>query len=90
MFQGQTQVRRRGRHWIAGTPAEPGDSFGIPWQKLCFHLENYAIVLQSGGPPRAILDRFCKVRGLDLLAACQVRDGARQLEDAMEGPRAHP
>jgi hypothetical protein len=32
---------------------------------------------------RAILQRLCQMRGLDLFTPCQIRDGARQFQDAM-------
>jgi hypothetical protein len=43
----------------------------------------------SHRPPGTVLNRLRQVGGLDALAPRQVRDGARQLEDTVEGPRAH-
>ena len=36
---------------------------------------------------RAVLQRLCQVHGLDLLTPRQIRNCARQFQDAMIGPR---
>ena len=46
-------------------------------------------IAQLNGPPRPVLDRLRQVRRLDPFTLRQVRNRARQFQDAVEGPRAH-
>ena len=51
--------------------------------------ETLAIILSHGAEHqlRSVLQRLCQMRGLDLFATRQIRDCAREFQDAMIGTR---